>query len=80
MRVLSLALYPADVRAMNAIDFEGLSKVFEREVWSSLEELRVVISNKGECGLGRVVRERLSVLHERGVLKVNVGFDEREVL
>ncbi|KAG8216824.1 hypothetical protein J3R82DRAFT_7083 [Butyriboletus roseoflavus] len=80
MRVLSLALYPADVRAMSAIDFEGLTKVFEKCGWSYLDEVRVVISNKGEYGLGKVVRERLGVLHERGVLKVNVGFDEREVL
>lgn len=80
MRVLSLALYPADLRAMSAIDFEGLTKVFEKCGWSYLDEVRVVISNKGEYGLGKVVRERLRVLHERGVLKVNVGFDEREVL
>lgn len=80
MRVLSLALYPADMRAMGAIDFEGLTKVFEKCVWSYLDEVRVVISNKRECGLGKVVRERLGVLDERGVLKVNVGFDEREVL
>lgn len=80
MRVLSLALYPADLRAMCAIDFEGLTKVFERRVWSYLDEVRVVISNKGECGLGKVVQEQLKALNERGVLKVNVGFDEREVL
>ncbi|KAH0826572.1 hypothetical protein J3R83DRAFT_4928 [Lanmaoa asiatica] len=80
MRVLSLALYPADLRAMSAIDFEGLTKVFEKCVWSYLDEVRVVISNKGEYGLGKAVKERLRVLHERGVLKVNVGFDEREVL
>jgi hypothetical protein len=80
MRVLSLALYPADLRAMSAIDFEGLTRVFEKCVWSHLDEVRVVISNKGEYGLGKLVKERLRVLHERGVLKVNVGFDEREVL
>ena len=80
MRVLSLALYPADLRAMSAIDFEGLTRVFEKCVWSYLDEMRVVISNKGEYGLGMLVKERLRVLHERGVLKVNVGFDEREVL
>ena len=80
MRVLSLALYPADLRAMSAVDFEGLTRVFETCVWSHLDEVRVVISNKGEYGLGMLVKERLRVLHERGVLKVNVGFDEREVL
>ena len=80
MRVLSLALYPADLRAMLAIDFEGLTRVFEKCVWTYVDEVRVVISNKGEFGLGNVVRERLRVLQERGVLKVNVGFDEREVL
>ncbi|KAG9313468.1 hypothetical protein JVU11DRAFT_5793 [Chiua virens] len=80
MRVLSLALYPADLRAMCAIDFEGLSRVFEKGVWCCLDEVRVVISNKGERRLGSVVKERLGVLDERGVLKVNVGFDEREVL
>ncbi|KAF8137444.1 hypothetical protein EV363DRAFT_663897 [Boletus edulis] len=80
MRVLSFALYPADLRAMSAIDFEGLTRVFEKGVWSYVDEVRVVISNKGEYGLGKVVKERLKVLHERGVLKVTVGFDEREVL
>jgi len=78
MRVLSLALYPADLRAMLAIDFEGLTRVFEKCVWTNVDEVRVVISNKGD--FGNVVRERLRVLQERGVLKVNVGFDEREVL
>jgi len=78
MRVLSLALYPADLRAMSSIDFEGLTEVFERCAWSHLDEVRVVISNKGD--FGTVVKERLRVLNERGVLKVNVGFDEREVL
>lgn len=80
MRVLSLALYPADLRAISSIDFEGLTEVFERCAWSHLDEVRVVISNKGDPRLGTVVRERLGVLNERGVLKVNVGFDEREVL
>ncbi|KAI9567445.1 hypothetical protein HD554DRAFT_2173214 [Boletus coccyginus] len=80
VRVLSLAVYPADLRAMSAIDFDGLAQVFEKCVWSYLDEVRVVISNKGEYGLGEVVEERLKSLHERGVLKVNVGFDGREVL
>lgn len=80
VRVLSLAVYPADLRAMSAIDFDGLAQVFEKRVWSYLDEVRVVISNKGEHGLGKVVEERLKLLHERGVLKVNVGFDGREVL
>ncbi|KAF9225884.1 hypothetical protein BS17DRAFT_777818 [Gyrodon lividus] len=80
MRVLSLALYPADLRAISTIDFEGLAGVFEKPMWSELDEVRVVISNKGECGLGRVAEERLNALGERGVLRVNVGFDEREIL
>lgn len=80
MRVLSLALYPADLRAMSTIDFEGVAGVFEKFMWTKINEVRVVISNKGECGLGQAVRERLNALDERGVLRVNVGFDEREVL
>ncbi|KAN0084261.1 hypothetical protein V8E55_007765 [Tylopilus felleus] len=80
MRVLSLALCPADLHAMSVIDFEGLTRVFEKRVWSYLDEVRVFISNKGESELGKVVKERLGVLHERGVLKIDVGFDEREVL
>ncbi|KAH7886895.1 hypothetical protein F5I97DRAFT_1807288 [Phlebopus sp. FC_14] len=80
MRVLSLALYPADLRAISTIDFEGLATVFEKAAWSNVEEVRVVISNKGEPGLGEAVRQRLSALGEKGVLRVNVGFDEREVL
>ena len=54
--------------------------MFERRVWTYLDEVRVVILNKGEYGPSRVVKERLKVLHERGVLKVNVGFDEQRVL
>ncbi|KIK98908.1 hypothetical protein PAXRUDRAFT_133152 [Paxillus rubicundulus Ve08.2h10] len=80
MRILSLALYPADLRAISTIDFEGLTGVFEKPMWSKLDEVRVVISNKGEYGLGRAAIERLNALNERGVLKINVGFDEREVL
>ncbi|KAF8842931.1 hypothetical protein BDN67DRAFT_1001318 [Paxillus ammoniavirescens] len=80
MRVLSLALYPADLRAISTIDFEGLAEVFEKPMWSCLDEVRVVISNKGEYGLGKAAIERLGALNERGVLKINVGFDEREVL
>ncbi|KIJ61598.1 hypothetical protein HYDPIDRAFT_115759 [Hydnomerulius pinastri MD-312] len=79
MRVLSLALYPADLRATETIDCEGLARVFAKPTWAGLEEVRIVISNK-ESGLGRAVRERLIELHRRGVLKVNKGFDEREVL
>ncbi|KAG6335710.1 hypothetical protein ID866_3390 [Astraeus odoratus] len=80
MRVLSLAMYPADIRAMSTVDFQGLVGVFTRTEWARVEEVRVVISNKGECGLGRVVKQNLSCLDERGVLRVNVGFDEREVI
>lgn len=46
---------PADLSAMSAIDFEGLTKVFEKCMWSYLDEVRVVISNKGENVLGKVV-------------------------
>lgn len=80
MRVLSLAMYPADIRAMSTVDFEGLAGVFKKSEWAAVEEVRVVISNKGECGLGRVVKQQLSVLDNRGVLRVSVGFDERQVL
>lgn len=80
MEVLSLAMYPADVRAISTVDFEGMAKVFEKKQWAGVEEVRVVISNKGECGLGRVVKQRLRRLDERGVLRVNVGFDDREVI
>ena len=43
------------------------------EVWAYLDKVRVIISDEGEYGLGRVVKERLKVLHERGMLKVNVN-------
>ncbi|KAL4072529.1 hypothetical protein V8B97DRAFT_2041333 [Scleroderma yunnanense] len=80
MEVLSLAMYPADIRAFSMVDFDGMARVFEKREWAGVEEVRVVISNKGECGFGRVVKQRLSKLDERGVLRVNVGFDEREVI
>ncbi|KAI6040924.1 hypothetical protein EDC04DRAFT_3060517 [Pisolithus marmoratus] len=80
MRVLSLAMYPADIRAMSTVDFEGLAGVFKKSEWAEVEEVRVVISNKGECGLGSVVKQQLGVLDDRGVLRVSVGFDERQVL
>ena len=80
MGVLSLAMYPADIRAISTVDFEGMARVFEKQQWAVVEEVRVVISNKDECELGRVVRRRLRKLDERGVLRVNVGFDEREVI
>lgn len=77
MRALSLAMYPADIRAISTVDFEGLARVFKRSEWAEVEEVRVVISNKGECGLGTVVKQQLSVLNDRRVLRVSVGFDER---
>lgn len=80
MGVLSLAMYPADIRAISTVDFEGMARVFEKQQWAVVEEVRVVISNKDECELGRVVKRRLRKLDERGVLRVNVGFDEREVI
>lgn len=80
MRALSLAMYPADIRAISTVDFEGLARVFKRSEWAEVEEVRVVISNKGECGLGTVVKQQLSVLNDRRVLRVSVGFDERQVL
>ncbi|KIO14307.1 hypothetical protein M404DRAFT_473399 [Pisolithus tinctorius Marx 270] len=46
MRVLSLAMYPADIRAMSTVDFEGLAGVFKKSEWAAVEEVRVVISNK----------------------------------
>lgn len=80
MEVLSLAMYPADIRAISTVDFDGMARVFEKQQWAGVEEVRVVISNRSECGLGRVVKQRLRRLDERGVLRVNVGFDEREVI
>ncbi|KAI6168344.1 hypothetical protein EDD17DRAFT_1465561 [Pisolithus thermaeus] len=80
MRALSLAMYPADIRAISTVDFEGLAGVFKKPEWAKVEEVRVVISNKGECGLGTVVKQQLSVLNDRRVLRVSVGFDERQVL
>ncbi|KAI6116297.1 hypothetical protein F5141DRAFT_1102460 [Pisolithus sp. B1] len=80
IRALSLAMYPADIRAISTVDFEGLAGVFKKSEWAEVEEVRVVISNKGECGLGTVVKQQLSVLNDRRVLRVSVGFDERQVL
>ncbi|KAG1801653.1 uncharacterized protein HD556DRAFT_1229574 [Suillus plorans] len=80
LRALSLALYPADPHALSSIDFEGLAHVLNGRPWTTLEDVLVVVANEDDGRMGGIVNQRLDKLLERGVLRVNVGFDDREVL
>jgi hypothetical protein len=80
VRVLSLALHPADLHALASMDFAGLSDLFDRKPWTRLEDVQVVVANEDDGNMGRSVEQKLGRLFERGVLRVNVGFDDREVV
>ncbi|KAG2154815.1 hypothetical protein DEU56DRAFT_948272 [Suillus clintonianus] len=80
LRALSLALHPADLHALSSMDFDGLARVLDREPWATLEDVQVVVANEDDGQMGRIVNKRLDRLFERGVLRVDVGFDDREVV
>lgn len=80
MRALSLALHPADLHALASMDFAGLSNLFDRKPWTSLKDVQVVVAIEDDGNMGRSVKQKLGRLFERGVLRVNVGFDDREVI
>jgi len=80
VRVLSLALHPADLHALASMDFAGLSDLFDQKPWTGLQDLQIVVANEDDGKMGRSVKRRLGRLVERGVLRVNVGFDDREVI
>ncbi|KAG1748432.1 uncharacterized protein EDB91DRAFT_1048014 [Suillus paluster] len=80
LRALSLALHPADLYALSSMDFAGLAHVFDGDSWTSLEDIQVVVANEDDGMMGGIVNQRLEGLFERGVLRVNVGFDDREVV
>lgn len=80
LRALSLALHPADVLALSSMDFEGLAHVLDRKLWTTLEDVQVVIATEDDGRMGGTVNQRLDRLFKRGVLRVDVGFDDREVV
>lgn len=80
LRALSLALHPADLHALSSMDFEGLAHVLDGRSWTTLEDVQVVVANEDDGRMGRIVNQRLDRLFERGVLRVDVGFDDREVV
>ncbi|OAX42412.1 hypothetical protein K503DRAFT_863040 [Rhizopogon vinicolor AM-OR11-026] len=79
-RVLSMALHPADLHALVSMDFAGLSDLFDSKPWTSLENVQVVVANEDDGNMGRSVEQKLAGLFERGVLRVDVGFDDRVVV
>lgn len=80
MQVLSLALYPADRRALARIDFAGLARLLSQpgHVWGRIREVRIVVASGEGSSLETFVRQRLWMLEQRGVLRVGAGFDDRE--
>ncbi|KAG2159832.1 uncharacterized protein EDB93DRAFT_19793 [Suillus bovinus] len=80
LRALSLALHPADLHALSSMDFKGLAHVLDGRPWTTLEDVLVVVANEDDGRMGGIVNQRLNRLFERGVLRVDVGFDDREVL
>ncbi|KAG1864236.1 hypothetical protein DFJ58DRAFT_773170 [Suillus subalutaceus] len=77
---LSLALYPADTRALSSMDFEGLAHVLDGKPWTTLEDVQVVVATEDDGRMSGIVNQKLDRLFERGVLRVDVGFDDREVI
>ncbi|KAG1769197.1 hypothetical protein EDD22DRAFT_179318 [Suillus occidentalis] len=80
LRALSLALHPADLHALSSMDFEGLAHVLDGRSWTTLEDVQVVVANEDDGRMGRIVNQRLDRLFKRGVLRVDVGFDDREIV
>lgn len=80
LRALSLALYPADIHALSSMDFEGLAHVLDGKPWTTLEDVQVVVATEDDGRMGGIVNQKLDRLFERGVLRVDVGFDDREVI
>lgn len=80
LRALSLALHPADLHALSSMDFEGLAHVLDGKLWTTLEDVQVVIATEDDGRMGGTVNQRLDRLFKRGVLRVDVGFDDREVV
>jgi hypothetical protein len=80
LRALSLALYPADLHALSSMDFEGLAHVLDGKPWTTLEDVQVVVATEDDGKMSRIVNQKLDRLFERGVLRVDVGFDDREVI
>ncbi|KAG1757610.1 hypothetical protein EDB19DRAFT_1934975, partial [Suillus lakei] len=80
LRALSLALHPADLHALSSMDFEGLAHVLDGKPWAILEDVQIVVANEDDGRMGGIVNQRLDRLFERGVLRVDVGFDDREVV
>jgi hypothetical protein len=62
------------------MDFEGLAHVLDGRLWTTLEAIQVVVANEDDGRMGGIVNQRLGRLFERGVLRVDVGFDDREVV
>lgn len=80
LRALSLALHPADLHALSSMDFEGLAHVLDGKPWTTLEDVQVVVATEDDGRMGGIVNQKLDRLFERGVLRVDVGFDDREVI
>ncbi|KAH7928610.1 hypothetical protein BV22DRAFT_193926 [Leucogyrophana mollusca] len=81
MREVSLSLHIADsLEDAEAVDWDGLEDLFSKPQFSGLQNVSFVVAKKGDCSAGRLVRKRMVSIQQRGILSVNVGFDDRSLI